>query len=65
MPWDAQRPWIVPIPGTTKATRLAENLGALDVELSEQDLRHLDAAMAPIRLSGARYPESLQKLVGR
>jgi len=61
----AQRPWIVPIPGTTKAHRLAENLGAAEVELTVEDLHDLDVATSSIPLSGARYPEALQKLVGR
>ena len=61
----AQKPWIVPIPGTTKLHRLEENLGAVSVELSPDDLRQLDAAAAKIPLQGARYPEELQKLVGR
>ena len=61
----AQKPWIVPIPGTTKLQRLEENLGAACVELSSDDIRQLDAAAAKIPLQGARYPEELQKLVGR
>jgi len=61
----AQKPWIVPIPGTTKLHRLEENLGAANVELSPQDLRELDSAAAKIPVQGARYPEELQKLVGR
>jgi aryl-alcohol dehydrogenase-like predicted oxidoreductase len=61
----AQKPWIVPIPGTTKLHRLEENLGAVSVELSPDDLRRLEAAAAKIPLQGARYPEELQKLVGR
>jgi aryl-alcohol dehydrogenase-like predicted oxidoreductase len=61
----AQKPWIVPIPGTTKLHRLEENLGAVSVELSPDDLRQLEAAAAKIQLQGARYPEELQKLVGR
>jgi aryl-alcohol dehydrogenase-like predicted oxidoreductase len=61
----AQKPWIVPIPGTTKLHRLEENLGAVSVELSPDDIRRLDAAAAKIPLQGARYPEELQKLVGR
>jgi aryl-alcohol dehydrogenase-like predicted oxidoreductase len=61
----AQKPWIVPIPGTTKLHRLEENLGAASVELSSDDIRQLDAAAAKIPLQGARYPEELQKLVGR
>jgi aryl-alcohol dehydrogenase-like predicted oxidoreductase len=60
-----QKPWIVPIPGTTKLHRLEENLGGVDVELSPDDLRQLEAAAANIPVQGARYPEELQKLVGR
>ena len=61
----AQRPWIVPIPGTTKLHRLEENLGAAALELTREDLRQLETAAAKITLRGARYPEVLQKLVGR
>jgi aryl-alcohol dehydrogenase-like predicted oxidoreductase len=61
----AQKPWIVPIPGTTKLHRLEENLGVVSVELSLDDLRQLESAAAKIQLQGARYPEELQKLVGR
>ena len=61
----AQKPWSVPIPGTTKLHRLEENLGAVNVELSPADLRELETAAAKIPLQGARYPEELQKLVGR
>ncbi len=61
----AQKPWIVPIPGTTKLHRLEENIGALNVELSVDDLRDLDIAASKIPVQGARYPEELQKLVGR
>jgi aryl-alcohol dehydrogenase-like predicted oxidoreductase len=61
----AQKPWFVPIPGTTKVHRLDENLGALNVELSSDDLRELDAIAAKIPVQGARYPEELQKMVGR
>ena len=61
----AQKPWIVPIPGTTKLHRLEENLGAVKVELSREDLRALETAASKIPVQGARYPESLQKLVGR
>jgi aryl-alcohol dehydrogenase-like predicted oxidoreductase len=61
----AQKPWIVPIPGTTKLHRLQENMGGADVELSADDLRQLDEATANIKIQGARYPEQLQKLVGR
>lgn len=61
----AQKPWIVPIPGTTKRHRLDENLGAANVELTAHDLRHIETAAAAITVQGARYPEHLQKLVGR
>ncbi len=61
----AQKPWIVPIPGTTKLHRLEENLGAAAVELTPEDLRQLETAASKIAVQGARYPEALQKLVGR
>jgi aryl-alcohol dehydrogenase-like predicted oxidoreductase len=61
----AQKPWIVPIPGTTKLTRLEENLAAASVELSAEDLHAIERAAAAIEVQGARYPEHLQKLVGR
>jgi aryl-alcohol dehydrogenase-like predicted oxidoreductase len=61
----AQKPWIVPIPGTTKLHRLEENIGAAAVELTPEDLRQLEAAASKISVQGARYPEELQKLVGR
>jgi aryl-alcohol dehydrogenase-like predicted oxidoreductase len=61
----AQKPWIVPIPGTTKPHRLEENVGAVKIELSPEDLRQLQSAAAKIPVQGARYPEELQKLVGR
>ncbi len=61
----AQRPWIVPIPGTTKIHRLEENLGAANVELTPDDLREIDEAASKISVQGERYPEELQKLVGR
>ena len=61
----AQRPWIVPIPGTTKLSRLEENIGAVNVELTSEDLRQLGSAASEINVQGARYPEELQKLVGR
>jgi len=60
-----QKPWIVPIPGTTKLHRLEENLRAASVELSREDLRQLETAAAKVEVQGARYPEALQKLVGR
>jgi aryl-alcohol dehydrogenase-like predicted oxidoreductase len=61
----AQKPWIVPIPGTTKLTRLEENIGAVNAELSPDDLRQIDNAAAKIPVQGARYPENLQKLINR
>ncbi|MBZ5657399.1 MAG: aldo/keto reductase [Acidobacteriia bacterium] len=61
----AQKPWIVPIPGTTKLHRLEENIGAVNVELSPDELRELETAASKIAVQGARYPEELQKLVGR
>ena len=61
----AQKPWIVPIPGTTKLHRLEENLGAADVELTPEDLRELDIAASKIPVQGDRYPEQLQRMVGR
>jgi aryl-alcohol dehydrogenase-like predicted oxidoreductase len=61
----AQKPWIVPIPGTTKLHRLEENLGAADLELTPEDLRELDIAASKIPVQGDRYPEALQKMVGR
>ena len=61
----AQRPWIVPIPGTTKLDRLEENIGALSVELTHEDLRDIDAAASKITVQGARYPERLEQMTGR
>jgi len=61
----AQKPWIVPIPGTTKLHRLEENLGAANVTLTADDIRQLDEATSSVEVQGARYPEELQKLVGR
>jgi pyridoxine 4-dehydrogenase len=61
----AQRPWIVPIPGTTKLERLAENLGALTIQLTADDLREIDRAASQIDVHGARYPEHFQRMVGR
>jgi len=61
----AQKSWIVPIPGTTKLPRLEENIGAVALELTSENLRELDTAASKIALQGARYPEELQKLVGR
>jgi aryl-alcohol dehydrogenase-like predicted oxidoreductase len=61
----AQKPWIVPIPGTTKLHRLEENISAASVELTSEDLRTIDEAVSKITVQGARYPERLQKLTGR
>jgi len=61
----AQKPWIVPIPGTTKLHRLEENLGGASLELSADDLREIRGAASKIEVQGARYPEHLQRLVGR
>ena len=61
----AQKPWIVPIPGTTKVPRPLENLGAVSVELTPDDLSEINATSDKITLQGARYPEHLQKLIGR
>jgi aryl-alcohol dehydrogenase-like predicted oxidoreductase len=61
----AQKPWIVPIPGTTKVSRLEENLGAVNIKLTADDLREIDSAASKIKVEGARYPEHLQKMVGR
>jgi aryl-alcohol dehydrogenase-like predicted oxidoreductase len=61
----AQKPWIVPIPGTTKLSRLDENIKAVSVELTADDLREIDTASSKIKAKGARYPEHLQKMVGR
>jgi aryl-alcohol dehydrogenase-like predicted oxidoreductase len=61
----AQKPWIAPIPGTTKLHRLKENIGAVDVELTPDDLREIDNGASQIIVQGARYPENMQRLVGR
>jgi aryl-alcohol dehydrogenase-like predicted oxidoreductase len=61
----AQNPWIVPIPGTTKLHRLEENIGAAQVELTAGDLREIEGALAGITVAGERYPEHLQRIVGR
>jgi aryl-alcohol dehydrogenase-like predicted oxidoreductase len=61
----AQRPWIVPIPGTRRLDRLQENLAAADVELSDDDLREIGDAAAGIEVQGARYPDFMQRLIGR
>jgi aryl-alcohol dehydrogenase-like predicted oxidoreductase len=61
----AQKPWIVPIPGTTKAARLRENIGAVAIELSQEELRGIDQAASGIAILGARYPEHLERMTGR
>jgi len=61
----AQKPWIVPIPGTTKLQRLEENVGAVALELTSDDLREIDSAASQITVQGDRYPEQLNRLVGR
>jgi aryl-alcohol dehydrogenase-like predicted oxidoreductase len=61
----AQKPWIVPIPGTTKPHRLDENIGAASIELTPDDLREIDGAASQITIQGARYPEHLERRVGR
>jgi aryl-alcohol dehydrogenase-like predicted oxidoreductase len=61
----AQKPWIVPIPGTRRLERLEENLGAVTVELTADDLRQIDRAMSKITVQGARYPEHLERMTYR
>jgi aryl-alcohol dehydrogenase-like predicted oxidoreductase len=61
----AQKPWIAPIPGTTKLHRLEENLGAAAVELTSKDLRDIENAVSKIDVQGARYPENLERMTGR
>ncbi len=61
----AQKPWIVPIPGTTKLARLEENIGAAAIELTADDLREIESAASKITVQGARYPEQLEQLTGR
>jgi aryl-alcohol dehydrogenase-like predicted oxidoreductase len=61
----AQKPWIVPIPGTTKPHRLEENIGAAAIELTPDDLREIESAASKIKVEGARYPEHLEKMAGR
>jgi len=60
----AQKPWIVPIPGTTKLNRLEENIGATEIELTHQDLREIETAASKIEVQGARYPEHLEQMTG-
>jgi aryl-alcohol dehydrogenase-like predicted oxidoreductase len=61
----AQKPWIVPIPGTTKLARLEENIGAAAIQLTSDDLREIDSAASKITVQGARYPENLMQMTGR
>jgi aryl-alcohol dehydrogenase-like predicted oxidoreductase len=61
----AQKPWIAPIPGTTKLHRLDENIGAVAIELTADDLREIESAAAEIKVQGARYPERLEQMTGR
>jgi aryl-alcohol dehydrogenase-like predicted oxidoreductase len=61
----ARKPWIVPIPGTTKRPRLEENIGAADVELTADDLRDIEEAASKITVHGARYPEAIERMTGR
>jgi aryl-alcohol dehydrogenase-like predicted oxidoreductase len=61
----AQKPWIVPIPGTTKLHRVEENIGAVSVELTPDDLREIESAASKIKVQGARYPEHLEQMTGR
>src|SRR5205823_3111590 len=60
----AQKPWIVPIPGTTKLNRLEENIGAASIELTSDDLREIERAASQLTIRGARYPEALEKRTG-
>jgi len=61
----ARRPWIVPIPGTTKLHRLEENIGAASIELTQEDLRDIESAASEISVQGARYPEHIEQKTGR
>jgi aryl-alcohol dehydrogenase-like predicted oxidoreductase len=61
----AQKPWIVPIPGTTKLNRLEENIGAAAVELTSDDLREINGAASEVTVQGARYPENLEQMTNR
>ena len=61
----AQKPWIAPIPGTTKLHRLEENIGAAAVELTQKELRNIESAVSKIHVQGARYPENLERMTGR
>jgi aryl-alcohol dehydrogenase-like predicted oxidoreductase len=61
----AQKPWIVPIPGTTKIHRIEENIGAASIELSDEDLREIESATSQIAVEGARYSEAAQRMIDR
>ena len=61
----AQKPWIVPIPGTTKLHRLQENIGAAEIKLTVNELKKINDAVSQVEVQGARYPEQLQQMVGR
>jgi aryl-alcohol dehydrogenase-like predicted oxidoreductase len=61
----AQKPWIVPIPGTTKLNRLEENIGSTSLELTTDDLREIEEAASKIKIEGARYPENLERTINR
>jgi len=61
----SRKPWIVPIPGTTKLARLEENIGAAALELTRQDLRDIETAAAHVQVQGERYPEQLERMTGR
>ena len=61
----AQKPWVVPIPGTTKLHRLEENLGAANIELTADDLREIDSAVSKLDIQGERYPATAQKMINR
>ena len=61
----AQKPWVVPIPGTTKLKRLEENVGSVEIELTQDDLREIESAASQIEVQGARYPEHLEQMTGR
>jgi len=61
----SQKPWIVPISGTTKFHRLEENMGVIIIELTDEDLNEIESASSKIKVHGARYPEKLEKMTGR
>jgi aryl-alcohol dehydrogenase-like predicted oxidoreductase len=63
--WLLAQPWIVPIPGTTKLSRLEENIGAVSMELTTADLRDIDSAAEKVPIEGDRYPEHLERMTGR